>query len=238
MYQTAKQTRDRARRVRLKRDIEAKPGALAEAPGVGHTLVEPGLDMLAVGHRPAAVTDAGFAPIRDNYLNATPELVALRAVDEQGFVTPLSETIGVARMYLDHSTLSHREADMEADEGSATASGSRLAAGVRGRGLFDERATSDIGPFGTCAPVVLSAAQERLRRGPPWAKVARVAVDAVQLAVAAGMTGRSLPPPKDVQAVEERAVEPLVEAMRISRAEAKRYVAMAKRVEDEGRFGS
>lgn len=132
MCQTAKQTKDRARRVRLKRDVEAKPGDLAEAPGVGHTLVEPGLDMLAVGHRPAAVTDAGLALIRDNCLNATPELVALRAVDEEGFITPSSETIGIARMYLDYSPLSHQQADMAADGGPATASRSRLAAGVGG----------------------------------------------------------------------------------------------------------
>lgn len=86
--------------------------------------------------------------------------------------------------------------------------------------------------------MVLSAAQESLRRGLPWAKVARVAVDALRLAVAGGMTGRSLPLPGDVQAAEERAVEPLVEAMGTPRAEAKRHVAVAKRVEDEGRFGS
>lgn len=179
----ARRDKERERQARLKQDVAEKLGDLAQAPGVEHALVELGLDLLAARHRPAEVSEADFALIRDNYPVATPDLAALRTVDEAGLVTLLSEAIGFARMYLDYSPLSHWKADMVADEGPTRTAGNRLTAGVKI--LLAEGAEAGISQFGTCALVVLSALQEGLQRGLPWAKAARVAVDALQLAVPA-----------------------------------------------------
>ena len=92
---------------RLKTAILERVRDLEGAEHLAYALIETGFDIIAGPHRPAELTSADRAAILDNYADATPKLIASRAVDEAG----LAEVVGVAetyaRVYIDYSPLSH-----------------------------------------------------------------------------------------------------------------------------------
>ena len=204
---------------RLKTAILERVRDLEGAEHLAYALIETGFDIIAGPHRPAELTSADRAAILDNYADATPKLIASRAVDEAG----LAEVVGVAetyaRVYIDYSPLSHWKADFQQDQ-KRDAGLAEEASGLVDA-LHERWLAAGVSGFGICCVLVLTVVQVALRRGLAWPKIVRVCLDAIQMA----RRGQAGSPP----GLSEAEVQTVfAERMGLSKAAARKYIAMIK----------
>ena len=207
------------RQRRVKTAILERVQDLTAEENLAYALIEAGFDLLAAGHRPARLSAAERAAVRDNYPDATPELIAARSVDEAGLVNVVSAAETYARIYLDYSPLSHWKPDLRRDR-TLDGGMSEEAAGLVAATYRRWRAAG-VSSFGVCCVLVLHSVQHALRCGLGWPKVVRILLDATQICYRgrAG-TGPGLS--------EAETVQTLIQMLGLSKPEAKRYMAMAK----------
>ena len=101
---------------RLKTAIPEGVRDLKGAEHLAHALIEAGFDIIAGQHRPTELTPADRAAIRDNHADATPTLIASRAVDEAGLAEVVAVAETYARIPIDCSPLPHWKADFKQDQ--------------------------------------------------------------------------------------------------------------------------
>ena len=204
---------------RLKAEIRARMQDIAGDRQLAGALIETGFDILAAQHQQMRLDAADLAVIQENSPNATPELIAQRAVNETGLLAAVSYAENFARIYIDYSPLSQWQADMRADQSC-------------NEGLADEAAAwfadmnvrwgaAGVSGFGVCATLILLAASDALERGLGWPKVVRICLDALNMA-----WQWALPPSPLTARLGE--VEQIMAMLGISRAAAQRYVAAAR----------
>jgi hypothetical protein len=204
---------------RLKIAILERVQDLGRAEHLAYALIETGFDIIAGQHRPAELTPADRAAIQDNYADATPKLIASRAVDEVG----LAEVIGVAetyaRIYIDYSPLSHWKTDLRQDEmrdaGLAEDATELIDA------LHERWLAAGVSQFGICCVLVLTTVQVALRRGMAWPKIVRICLDAIQMS----RRGQAGPPPEFSEA---EILKEFAERVGISKAAARKFMALVK----------
>jgi len=186
---------------------------------LAYALIETGFDIIAGQHRPAELTPADQAAIRDNYADATPKLIASRAVDEAG----LAEVVGVAetyaRIYIDYSPLSHWKADLQRDQerdaGLAEEANELIDA------LHERWLAAGVSQFGLCCVLVLTTVQVALLRGLAWPKIVRVCLDAIQMS----RREQAASPP---ELSEVGVLKEFAERVGISKAAARKFMALVK----------
>lgn len=83
------------RQRRVKTAILERVQDLAAEENLALALIETGFDMIAASNRPTKLGAADRAAIRDNYADATRELIATRSVTEAG----LAEAVCVAESF-------------------------------------------------------------------------------------------------------------------------------------------
>jgi hypothetical protein len=210
------------RQRRVKTAILERVQDLSSEENLAVALIETGFDLLAAGHLPASLTAADRAAIRDNYADATPKLIASRSVDEAGLVEAVGTAEIYARVYIDYSPLSHWKADQRRDEKLDAGMAEEAAELVKR--MHTRWEAAGVSRFGVCCVLVLSSVQHALRRGLAWPKVVRILLDAIRLAY-------SKPSGAGPALSEAESLRVLTELMGISKAEARRYMAMAKAME-------
>ncbi len=209
------------RQRRVKTAILERVQDLAAEENLALALIETGFDMIAAGNRPAKLGAADRAAIRDNYADATRELIATRSVTEAGLADAVCVAESFARVYIDYSPLSHWKADQRQDQKLDAGLAEEAADLVRG--MHRRWEAAGVSRFGVCCVLVLSSAREALRRGLAWPKVVRILLDAIQLSYRdRGKAGAGL------ALSEDESMRVLMEMMGISKAEARQYMAMTK----------
>ncbi len=199
---------------RVKTAILERVQDLAAEENLALALIETGFDMMAASHRPTKLSAADRAAIHDNYADATRELIAARSVTEAGLAEAVCAAETYARIYIDYSPLSHWKADRRQDE--------KRDAGLVAA-MHRRWEAAGVSSFGVCCVLVLSSVQHALRRGLAWPKVVRILLDAVRLSYRVG-AGPGLD--------EAETVRMLMRLMGTSKAEARRYVAAAKAMQE------
>ena len=206
---------------RVKTAILERVQDLAAEENLALALIETGFDMMAASHRPTKLSAADRAAIRDNYADATRELIAARSVTEAGLAEAVCAAETYARIYIDYSPLSHWKADRRQDEKRDAGLAAEAADSVAATHRRWEAA--GVSRFGVCCVLVLSSVQHALRRSLAWPKVVRILLDAVRLSYCGG-AGPGLD--------EAETVRMLMRLMGTSKAEARRYVAEAKAMQE------
>jgi len=204
---------------RLKIAILERVQDLPGAEHLAYALIETGFDMIAGQHRPAELTPADRAAIRDNYADATPKLIASRAVDEAGLAEMVAVAETYARIYIDYSPLSHWKTDFRQDEkydAGLAEDATELIDALHKRWL-----AAGVSQFGICCVLVLTTVQVALRHGLAWPKIVRVCLDAIQMS-RRGHAG-SRPEPSEAEILKEFA-----ERVGISKAAARKYINLVK----------
>ena len=207
------------RQRRVKTAILERVQDLSSEKNLAYALIETGFDIIAGQHRPAKLTPADRAAIRKNYAEATPRLIASRAVDEAGLAEVVAVAETYARIYIDYSPLSHWKTDLQQDQ--------KRDAGLaeEADGLIDalhERwLAAGVSRFGICCVLVLTTVQAALRGGLAWPKVVRICLDAIQMA-RRGQAGSS------PELTEAEIQEVLAAYGGLSKAAARKYIAAVK----------
>jgi len=207
------------RQRRVKTAILERVQDLSAEENLAVALIETGFDLLAARHRPASLTAGDRAAIRDNYADATPKLIATRAVDEAGLAEVVTVAETYARIYIDYSPLSHWKADLQQDQkrdGGLAGEANELIDALHKRWL-----AAGVSQFGICCVLVLTTVQVALRRGLAWPKIVRVCLDAIQMA----RLGQVGSPP---ELSEAEILKEFAERVGISKAAARKYMALVK----------
>jgi len=207
------------RQRRVKTAILERVQDLSSEENLAVALIETGFDLLAARHRPASLTAGDRAAIRDNYADATPKLIATRAVDEAGLAEVVTVAETYARIYIDYSPLSHWKADLQQDQkrdGGLAGEANELIDALHKRWL-----AAGVSQFGICCVLVLTTVQVALRCGLAWPKIVRVCLDAIQMA----RLGQLGSPP---ELSEAEILKEFAERVGISKAAARKYMALVK----------
>ncbi len=207
------------RQRRVKTAILERVQDLSSEENLAVALIETGFDLLAAGHLPASLTAGDRAAIRDNYADATPKLIATRAVDEAGLAEVVTVAETYARIYIDYSPLSHWKADLQQDQkrdGGLAEEANELIDALHKRWL-----AAGVSQFGICCVLVLTTVQVALHRGLAWPKIVRVCLDAIQMA----RLGQLGSPP---ELSEAEILKEFAERVGISKAAARKYMALVK----------
>jgi hypothetical protein len=209
------------RQRRVKTAILERVQDLASEENLALALIETGFDMIAADHLPAKLSAADRAAIRDNYADATREQIATRSVTEAGLVDAVCVAESLARVYIDYSPLSHWKADQRQDQELDAGMAEEAASLVKA--MHGRWEAAGVSRFGVCCVLILSSAREALRRDLAWPKVVRILLDAIQTSYqhpAKAGAGPGLS--------EDESMHVLMEMTGISKAQARRYMAVAK----------
>jgi len=157
--------------------------------------------------------------VQENYPQATDELVAARAMSEQGVVTALALGIQMGTIAIDYSPLSHTP-EMERDVALPTDAVRPLVQVCEH--LFDKAAQVGLSAFGMATLMTGTATREAVARGVHPMKLARPLLEAV---------GNALEPNAPMTQAEhdEGAIRALRDRFGVSREAAKRTYARVKR---------
>lgn len=163
--------------------------------------------------------------IRENYPDATDKLIADRSMSETGVFMAVATASEMARIAIDYSPLSHVKVDMDRD----MALGDQVVGAVAKHmgQAFTNSVGEGLSPFGAAATMILQAVMTGKGHGVSGFKLIRPLLDALTIA----LDGY---PMRSEAEVESAALDVISEQMGISRHEAKRYLAMAKRVKASG----
>lgn len=204
---------------RLKAEIRDRVQDLTGDRRLAAALIETGFDILAAQHRQERLDAAELAVIQENSPNATPDLIAERAINEAGLLEAVSYAESFARIYIDYSPLSQWQADMRADQACKEGLAEEAAAWIAGMNV--RWGAAGVSGFGVCCTLILTAASDALARGLGWPKVVRICLDAINMA-----WQWALPPSPLTARLGQ--VEEIMAMLGISRAAAQRYVAAAR----------
>lgn len=186
-------------------------------------LVNVSLSLLAQQY-PPKLTAADISKIKKNYPSATDTLIAERAMAGAGVASAAALYAQAIRIAIDYFPQSDWSAASANDDLLGPDVGSEL-----GRTLakaVEVAVKKGMSPFGAATTIILTGSVIGLERGVAWSSLVRPLLDAIGLV----MKGGPGEPPSEAE-MEEMGIKMLMEQMGISRAEAKRYVAFAKRAD-------
>ncbi len=203
----------------LERLSDVLPGDPLE---LGLALGSLSMTLIAKAH-PGRLDAAAKQLIKENYPDATPALMKERALDEEGLETALALYRLLAVMALDYSPLGHVKPLIDQDTAlgpDVSASATRLMADA-----FKKAQALGVSTFGAATTMILFATLEARRQGVSTYQIARPLLDGVSFAL------ESPRPHRSDKEFEEVALKALCAQMGISKTEAKRYLAEAKRMQ-------
>ena len=207
----------------IKEEISERIEDLASRDGKGTaiSLALVALEILARQY-PPKLDDKDRLCIRDNYPSTTDQLTDERAMSEKGVLTAIASATGMARIAIDYSPLSHTKSTMDLD--TQLPQENLMSVRQALNTAFDRAEAEGLSPFGVATTMILLAVVKAQRKGVTGLKLVRPLLDAISLALT------EKPSPK---AAEEYAITAVCEQMGISRAAAKKYVAMAKMIQPD-----
>lgn len=167
--------------------------------------------------------------IRDMFPDATEALITERSLSEEGLLYAVSLYIQTCRIALDYFPKSNCGVEMEHDAERSDVVSNVLSPQVEA--AFSESVNMGLSPFGAATTTILTGAVLGAQHGVHWSAMMRPLLDAVT-----ALHRTSQRPPKDDKEFEEDLIKRLRAQMGISRAEAKQYIAEAKRLHAEGKF--
>lgn len=169
---------------------------------------------------PAKLSSRDKKLIRENYPGATDSLMSERSLSTEGLALVAALLAQTGKIVLDYSPESHCKADLAMDD---TPEGGQALANLSSKlGVAFQQATkAGASVFGVATTMILVGALTAVQQGAAWPKVLRPLLEAIDFVMKAAQR----PTEKEV---EEQALKALMAQMGISRAEAKKYWAMAK----------
>lgn len=184
-----------------------------------------GTALAAMARRfPAKLSAADRAVIRTNYPRATDDLMDERSMDTMGFMVTLTAAELMARIAVDYSSASEFKRDMDMDARILNPVGNALAQSIEV--AMDSAVQQGLTPFGAmCTAILLGTFKGKLARLPTQ-KLVRPLLDGLKMALGDGPTV----PQKEV---EEAAMQAIMKKMGVGKAEAKKYLAAAKKMGPE-----
>lgn len=165
--------------------------------------------------------------IKENYPEATDDLIEERAMNDDGVMVVLVASELMARIGVDYSASSAFKQDMAKDDEVASTAGKRLQMSLSKS--LQEAVDAGMTPFGAMTTSVLMGALFGRTAGLAPAKISRALLDGMKMAVEGG-------PRRSQAEVEEAAIQGLMKLMGISRTEAKRYAKMAAEMQASGKL--
>jgi type III secretory pathway component EscT len=159
--------------------------------------------------------------IKENYPDATAELISERSMSEEGLAITIASAIGMANIAIDYSPLSHAAADIRNDDQHQQYIHNQLGPTVKK--AFDDAVKNGVSPFGSAATIILLATVKSMSSGMSPFKTMRPLIDAMSMVLSGG-------PSVSEQDQEEQAIRSLMQIMNISRKQAMKYAEAAKRM--------
>lgn len=159
--------------------------------------------------------------IKENYPSATPELMSLRAMADEGVQYVVATARQVARIAIDYNPNSHTKSIQDAD--MALGEKTLKAANKQISDTFDVVHSSGMSAFGTAATMILLSIVKAQSTGVNNYQLIKVLLDGL---------GQALGAPSDNAGTgfdEEAAVAFIANQMGISMASARKYVKEAKK---------
>lgn len=181
-------------------------------------LVDAALALLAQQY-PASLSDDDRRKVKENYKGATDELVAERAMSEEGVVIAMGAGLQMAVIAMDYSPLSHAKSEMDEDFKLSKEVMTPLVAACDD--IFAKAQKAGLSHFGCAAMMIHLAAHRSVELGVPRMKLARPLMDAVGKLFDTG-------PAMSEEELDEHLIATIREKMSVSREVAKRYVKLAK----------
>lgn len=176
---------------------------------------------------PATLTPSDKKKVQDNFPGASDSLIAERAMSKEGLAFALALASQVAQIAIDYSPLSHCKPYVDNDEKHQLVIRDVLEPQVAA--AFRASLEAGLSPYGATTMLIVLGAINGIKHGVNWAAVARPLVETVSVAL------RSAGSMELSAEQEEIAVHALMAQMGISRKEAKKYAAHAKRMLSEGK---
>lgn len=209
---------EQARNLKLEVLKRVEDLAAQDSTSTAVALVDAALAILA-RQFPATLSDYDRSRVQDNYPHATDELVAERAMSQEGVVTAVAAGIQMATIAMDYSPLSHAKEDMDRD---FALSQEVMAPIVQaGEKMFVNGPQAGLSVFGVAALMIHLASQRAVELGVHRLKIARPLLEALGNALDSGAS-------TSTEELDELMIATLRERMGISREVAKRYVKLAK----------
>lgn len=215
---------------RLKRQaiIRARLADLIEADPLDVAITLGNLALAIFAQRfPAQPSEAEKGLIQENYPQATDDLIAERAMNEEGLIYAVTSFNQLARICIDYSP----ESNTKAAVGLDTTTGPHVAPGLQKSldALFAETVKAGMSPFGVGTMMILSGMVLAVRQGVTWPAITRTLLESVEHAQGIAMRTRK-PSAEDIAQAEENALQVVMAQMGISRTTARKYLAAAKQM--------
>lgn len=181
------------------------------------------IDVLALKH-PASITKEDKALILQNHNEATDQLISERALSELGIGIAIAGFHTMAKIVIDYCPLSNVKSEMDSDFKKPEEL--RFSASQECIGVLENARAKGLSEFGALAIIIHTAVAWGAENGVSPYKTTRNLLDAVSGAM------RGLK--KSQEEIDEILIETLRGSMGISRAEAKKYIALSKSLKAKG----
>jgi len=180
------------------------------------------LASLAILHDlyPAKLSATAVKQIKENYPDATDELIADRAMSEEGALIAISSNVIASQIAMDYSPLSHTKAHFDSDMKLSAESMRKAQHSVSQ--IFEELEGIGLSPFGAVAMVTTMAVQYGGARGLHGLQMVRPLLENIGQA----MENHS---PEFEKEIEERALEELAQHLGISKQAARNMLKDGRR---------
>lgn len=187
----------------------------------GVALMIAALQLFAKVH-PLQLDRESRALIEENYPPATPELMAKRAMTDEGVHFVVASALQIARIANDYSPNSHTKNLIDAD--MALGEKQRQTVNQMIAKTFDTVESTGASAFGTAATMILLAVIKAQERGVNGFQLTRVLLDGLNAAL--GFRAGGSPTAFD----EEAAIAAVASQMGISKATVRKYFDLAKKM--------
>lgn len=160
--------------------------------------------------------------IKENYPDATDSLIKSRALSQRGTALAMGAGIYMSKIAIDYNPLSHVKTDMDADMALPSSVSQDL--GQRLSRVFEQGTAAGMSPFGMAATMIHIGVYMGQQAGCHGFKLARPLLDALE---------RTIEGPQRNIPDEDAVLDALSQQMGISKATARQYVEMAKKMKPE-----
>lgn len=209
---------EQEKRQRLLASMRERIADLLPADG-DHAATMVGMLAMAIiaENHPPKLTKSDKQKIRDNYPDATDDLIKERALSDTGLTVALALSTQLAQIAVDYSPSTHCKTLMDSDDHLAKVVGPMVAQQLAS--TWTSARHTGMSAFGTACTMILVATTHATHNGVPLPLLIRPLLNAVGIAFSSGTQPKI---------VEEEAIQFLMQQMQISRSAAKKYVAAAK----------
>lgn len=189
--------------------LESSPAETAAA------LALASIDAYAKGH-PPKMTTADRAIIKENYPDATDELIAERAMSDYGTSLSITSSIVTAQIAMDYSPMSYVMDQLTADQ--ALPSEKMQAAQAAAARAFEEIRAGGMSPFGAASMMIGMSSALARKDGASAYQLLRPLFEAALRGIGSERT------PQMQKDIDDAALEIISKQMGISRTAAKQYL--------------